>query len=562
MTGSGGEFRPPELNYRTRARALSRMRESSQKLEQEFDLLVIGGGITGCGVAHDAASRGLRVALVEARDFASGTSSKSSKLIHGGLRYLENLELGLVFEALSERAFLLKTAPHLVKPLAFYLPIYDEDRRGRWFLGLGLWVYDLLAKGHTPEFHRYFKRDRLIAQIPALRSPGLRGGFKYYDASMWDDVMTVEVARAATHAGAEIATYTEVVRPLWDGARLAGVVVRDVLPREGLAPGVEGLSEAGEIPVRAKRVIVCAGPWTDAVGRLLAQPEHGAPAGTQWKDWLKPSKGVHLVFDLKRLPLPGALVMSHPQDGRIAFVIPRPDLGPGVTIVGTTDSPAPLDPTQVRVEPEDVRYLMALLERYFPDLGLQDSDILSSYAGVRPLYNGTGSSGASSGGKALRKVSREHHIATGPGGAVFVCGGKYTTYRRMAAEIVDFTLSQWKQAHRAGEAPAPPTRVGRSQTGAGVNPLATQSAMDSAQETASARGLRVPPELWSRYGAAALTLMEGDGGESRPGFPRLGAQLRYGVEHELVLTREDFERRRTALWAVGASVGAMKRNSE
>ncbi len=521
------DFQVPEFSARTREKAWERFGA------EEFDILVIGGGITGAGVAHDAASRGLKVALVERGDFACGTSSRSSKLIHGGLRYLENMEFGLVFEALAERAFLLKTSPHLIRPLAFYLPIYKGDKRGKNILSLGLWLYDFLALFRTPFFHRRMSAKTFLKEIPFLHSDGLKGGFRYADASMWDDVMTVEVARRAHTDGAAVANYSEVLAPLWVEGRLRGARVRDVAP--GAAPR--------EVEIKAKQVIVCAGPWTDRLGHLLAQ---GGPA--PWKPWLKPSKGVHLVFDLKRIPVPGAMVMSHPTDGRIAFVIPRPDMGAGVTIVGTTDGPAPEDPAQVSVDQSDIDYLMGLLRSYFPSLDLKASDILSSYAGVRPLVDPAIEGGQ--GGAALRKVSREHHIDAGPGGSVFVAGGKYTTYRQMAAEIVEFALKRWKKAAAAGSAPAVP-QVGRSQTKNPINPVAVSSVVLRARALAASEGLQVPEELWSRYGAGALEIMQGDGGESRAGFPRLGAQERFSREHEMVLAREDFERRRSALWTVG-----------
>jgi glycerol-3-phosphate dehydrogenase len=208
----------------------------------------------------------------------------------------------------------------------------------------------------------------VLEQIPFLKSEGLQGGFRYFDASMWDDVLAVETLRAAHLGGAAVANYTEAVGPLWTGDRVTGFRVRD------LEPGAAGASR--EIDLRAHRTVVCAGPWLDQVGETLS---------SQWRSWLNPSKGVHLIFDLKRLPVPAAMVMTVPEDGRIAFVIPRPDYGAGVTIVGTTDGPTPKDPDQASIDPGDIDYLMALLHRYFPDLQLKASDILSAYVGVRPL---------------------------------------------------------------------------------------------------------------------------------------------------------------------------------
>ncbi|MGK5083943.1 glycerol-3-phosphate dehydrogenase/oxidase, partial [Bdellovibrionota bacterium FG-1] len=350
-----------EFSFRSRTLSLKRFQEET------FDLLVIGGGITGAAVARDAATRGLKVALVERRDFAYGTSSRSSKLIHGGLRYLQNLEFGLVFEALAERALLLKTVPHMVRPLPFFLPVYEGDPNGRALLNLGLWLYDLLALFRTPGCHQSLSAKAMIEKIPFLKSEGLTGGFRYFDASMWDDVLAVETLRSAHVEGAAIANYCEAIGPLWTGDRITGFRVRD-------------LEASAEINLHAQRVVVCAGPWTDQVGLMLSN---------KWRSWLNPSKGVHLIFDLKRLPMPGAMVMNHPEDGRIAFVIPRPDLGAGVTVVGTTDGPTPKDPDSASVDFEDVQYLMNLLGKYFPTLQLKTSDILSAYVGVRPLVGAT-----------------------------------------------------------------------------------------------------------------------------------------------------------------------------
>jgi len=198
-----------EFSFKTRQRAIDRFKS------EVFDLLIVGGGITGASVARDAQSRGLNVALIEKGDFASGTSSASSKLIHGGVRYLENFEFKLVFEALSERTHLLKTSPNMVRPLPFYLPVYETDPRGKIILSLGLWLYDLLALFRAPGFHKRFSKKQMLKEMPALKPEGLTGGFMYYDASMWDDVMVVENAHAAYDLGSTLANYVEGISPIW-----------------------------------------------------------------------------------------------------------------------------------------------------------------------------------------------------------------------------------------------------------------------------------------------------------------------------------------------------------
>ncbi|HAR41141.1 MAG TPA: glycerol-3-phosphate dehydrogenase/oxidase, partial [Bdellovibrionales bacterium] len=267
------------FSFRTRADALRKFRE------QTFDLLVIGGGITGAAVARDAAMRGLSVAVVDKQDFAAGTSSRSSKLIHGGLRYLENLEFGLVFEALKERSLLLKTVPNMVRPLPFYFPVHGGDRPGKWMLGTGMWLYDLLAMFRAPGFHKTLSKRDFLQAFPFLRSEGLKGGFRYFDASMWDDVLTVQVLRSAHEAGAVVANYVEAIAPQWKGDRIVGYRLRDLESDPG----------EGEIDIRAHQIAVCVGPWTDLLGQTLSR---------NWKKWLAPSRGVHLVFDLKRIPVP------------------------------------------------------------------------------------------------------------------------------------------------------------------------------------------------------------------------------------------------------------------
>lgn len=528
------EAAPTEFSFRSRKIALRRFGE------EEFDLLVIGGGITGAATARDAASRGLKVALVERRDFAYGTSSRSSKLIHGGLRYLQNFELGLVFEALAERAFLLRSVPHRVRPLPFFLPIFSGDPKGMGIFSLGLWLYDLLALFRTPGFHRRLSKAELLKQIPGLRDSGLLGGFRYFDASMWDDVLAVETLRAAQSEGGAVANYVEAVAPIWSGERVTGFKVRD-LESPSSKP----------IELRARQVISCVGPWTDELGERV---------NSGWHPRLNPSKGVHLIFDLKRIPVPGAVVMGSPADGRISFIIPRPDMGTGVVIVGTTDAPAPGDPDGAVVDSADVSYLLGLLGKYFPSLNVRASDIVSAYVGVRPLVTaaaeapppGEGQDRASS--ASLQKVSREHHIEAGPGGVVIVAGGKYTTHRRMAEEIVDFALKIWRRDSEAGTVSEVPGQVHGPRTDRPVNPEATAEAVAAAQAKALESKLPVPPELWTLYGAEAadvarIHLISNTGFAGDPeGFPCLAAQLRYAIRHGMVIHLEDFFLRRTALY--------------
>ncbi|MGK5088341.1 glycerol-3-phosphate dehydrogenase/oxidase [Bdellovibrionota bacterium FG-2] len=531
----------PDFSYTSREKSLYRFEH------EVFDLLVIGGGITGAAVAREASLKGLKVALVEKGDYATGTSSRSSKLIHGGLRYLQGFELGLVFEALSERALLLKTAPHLVRPVPFYMPVYAGDPNGMGLLSMGLWLYDTLALFRSPGMHRRLCARQMIRDIPSLKSEGLKGGFRYYDATMWDDVLAVETLRSAQTHGAAVANYLKALGPLWKGDLISGFRVRDCDPFSK-SPG-------REFDLRAHRVVVCVGPWTDELGISLSP---------HWKKWLEPSKGIHLIFDLKRLTVPGAMVMNGEGDGRISFVIPRPDMGAGVAIVGTTDSPSPKDPDQAAVDAADIGYLMKLLQKYFPSLNLSTQDILSAYVGVRPLLRGSAAPGSAktedTTSAPLQKISREHHIDMGPGGSVVVAGGKYTTHRKMAEEIVDFTLKAWQQDVKNGKhLPAPP-RFSKANSKQPCNPAALGEAVEKARVQAKTLKIEVPEALYSRYGARALELVELGELQSAflddpEGFPLLSSQLRYGIRKEMVMRLEDFYLRRAPLYLARADHG-------
>jgi glycerol-3-phosphate dehydrogenase len=521
-----------EFSPRTRSQSIERFSR------ERFDVLVVGGGITGAAVARDCVSRGLSVALLERRDYSYGTSSRSSKLIHGGLRYLENLEFGLVFEALAERSLLLKTTPTMVRPLPFYFPVYEGDRTGRAVLGLGMWLYDLLALFRSPGYHKSLSRSRMLEDLPGLRADGLKGGFRYFDASMWDDVLGIEILRDATRFGAACANYVEATKPVWTGDRITGFGFRD------LETGREG-------QISADQVIICAGPWTDQVGETLAS---GSPESKPWRNWLAPSKGVHLILDLKRLPIPGAMVMSEPKDGRISFVIPRPDFGSGVVIVGTTDGASPKDPDRAEISRDDIEYLLGLLNRYFPSHQFTTKDILSAYIGVRPLAVPPSGGDGLSDSKSLQKVSREHHIDSGPGGTVLVAGGKYTTHRTMADEIVRFALSRNRElASRERR---------KFSTQLAPNARTTPEALKQAK--ADPRAGEIEKELWERYGSEALEVLSiddelrrsGRASMSDPeGFPRLEAQLRFNIRQGSVLHLEDFYLRRLPLFFARADHG-------
>jgi glycerol-3-phosphate dehydrogenase len=362
-----------------------------------FDVLVVGGGITGCGVARDAAMRGLRVALVERDDFASGTSGRSSRLVHGGIRYLENAQLHLVYEAIRERQILLRIAPHLVKPLAFTWPVYHGARVGKIRLSAGLLVYHLMAAGRSRRHFALNAADTLERE-PSLRDAGLTGGAVYYDAATDDARLTLANALAARDHGAVVVNHARVTSILRDGKRAIGAVVA----RDGAAE-----------KVRARVVVNATGVW-----------ENGFSVDDRARR-LRGSKGAHISVARERIGNRDALTLISPIDGRVMFCLPAGRF----SIIGTTDTWTTESPEEVRAHQTDVAYLLRSANHYFPRAELTTADVISAWAGIRPLASGAASTPGA--------ISREHTIVTDSAGVIDVTGGKLTTYRSMAAEIVD-----------------------------------------------------------------------------------------------------------------------------
>jgi len=374
-------------------------------MEGVFDLLVIGGGITGAGIARDAVRRGLSVVLLEQGDLASGTSSRSSKLVHGGLRYLEHGEFSLVFEAVSERRTLMDIAPHLVNPLGFVFPVFQGSRRGVLTIDLGMWIYDGLSLFRSPKIHKRLSRKQVAKVEPALRNRDIKGAELYYDCSTDDARLTLETALDAARNGAAVATWCRVEKLCHDDrGRVTGAVVLDRLSGE-------------PFEVAASVVVNATGPWTDRTRRLAL--------GDTTVPLLRPTKGVHLVVSSKRLSVNNAVVMMHPDDGRVLFAIPWGE----ETYVGTTDTDWEGDPADVAADSDDVDYLLQSINHFFPDSALVREDVISTWAGLRPLITEAGVDESA--------VSREHRLVMETDGVLTIAGGKLTTYRKMAAEVVD-----------------------------------------------------------------------------------------------------------------------------
>ena len=374
-----------------------------------FDILVIGGGINGAGIARDAALRGLKVALVERDDFASGTSSRSSRLVHGGVRYLEHGFFHLVFESSRERRILLRIAPHLVRPLEFTWPVYRRARIPRWKLSAGLWLYDLLALFRNVARHRTLSARGVLTTEPRLRPEGLTGGATYFDAATDDARLTLANVVDAAHAGAVALNHAEVTALLFEGQRAAGAAVRDRLTGD-------------EFEVRAAALVNATGPWTDTVSRMEDPLSRPAVLGT---------KGVHVAVPAARVGNRAAVTLLSPMDGRVMFVLPAGEH----TIIGTTDTTTTERPDQVRATRGDVQYLLDSVNSFFPAARLVPEDVVAAWAGIRPLI-ASGMSGDPAG------ASREHEVAVGPRGLISVTGGKLTTYRAMSAEVVTVAQRQ------------------------------------------------------------------------------------------------------------------------
>lgn len=477
------------------------------------DLLVIGGGITGAGIALDAASRGLSVHLIERGDFASGTSSKSSKLVHGGLRYLEQREFGLVREAALERDLLRRLAPHLVEPTPFVLPVVDRWMRAKF--GVGLWTYDALASFKNLSVHRYLGIDETEKAIPPLPDGKVKGGFLFYDCKSDDVRLVMEVLVQAVRYGAVVANYVRATG-IEGGDDLSAVTVEDRIGDTSFE-------------LHAKRVVVAAGVWTDKV-ESLATPdvEHR----------LRPSKGVHLAFRRDRFPMgeEAAFIPDADRD-RMLFVIPWLDS----VIVGTTDTPYQGDIDHPHVAPDDRKYVLEAVNSVF-DLGLGEADIAGAWAGLRPLVAGEAGSTAD--------LSRRHQIYDIAPGVTGITGGKLTTYRRMAKDVVD-KVSEGLGA--GGRCKTHWIRLGSSDVTALGRAVERRGKRLGISEAEMGNLIRC-------YGDRALEVLDVAERDDltdalAPGCQPLAAEAVYCAEAEMVIHLNDLLARRTRLALVDAAAG-------
>jgi glycerol-3-phosphate dehydrogenase len=509
-----------QLNARTRHEHLEAM------TSEPLDVLVIGGGITGAGVALDAVTRGYRVGLVERGDFASGTSSRSTKLLHGGIRYLPQFDIALVSEGLHERGRLLRNAPHLARPLAFLLPLYDSSRRPvglpiapPWGLGLttildiGLWAYDRLAGKRSIAPHRRLTRDQTISRMPGLIEKGVKSGFLYYDGQTDDARLTLAVMRTAAAHGALAASYVVVTRYASEDGRIAGAYVRET-PNDDAGP---------ERLIRARHVVNATGVWAEETDHL---------SGGASRLHIAPSKGAHLVFTRERLGLGDeAIVLPETDDGRIIFIVPWL----ARALVGTTDDEAPRIARPV-ADQDDIAYLLNHLNRYLR-APVTTSDIISTYAGYRPLLR-------LQKGKSTGRLSRAHAIVERADGLVTVSGGKLTSYRQMAEDVVDHL-----EARESKRQPSA-TRTLRLQ-GATRWPESRERFFQRATELAL--DTTVTEHLVHAYGDEALEILDLIAAQPTlgerlvPDLPYLRAEVIHACRVEMALTLEDMLARRLHL---------------
>ena len=476
----------------------------------EFDVLVIGGGVTGVGAALDAATRGLRVALIEANDFACGTSSRSSKLIHGGLRYLEQFDFKLVREALKERELMVgHTAPHLVSPVSFLFPLH-EGMKERWYVGAGLALYDALrGKERILPAHRHISPRKMREVAPALRSDILKGGILYYDAQVDDARHTVTIARTAERYGALVANQVEAIALIREGSRVVGVKVCD--------------RESGrEFDIKSATTVLAAGIWNSKI-QEAAGVNHGYDIAM--------SKGVHIVLPKSAISLKTGVILKTALS--VLFVIPWKEFW----IVGTTDTPWTGSKEEPLADRADIDYIIEQANQVLRH-PLKHTDVISVYAGIRPLVAPTEASSTT-------KISREHVVDHPLEGLISVAGGKYTTYRIMARDAIDAAASDLLRIvpESCTEEIALLGADGYSALLNRVNALAVANSLS--RETIT--------HLLSRYGSifeevlapAKLdaSLLE----RIDPSLPYLRAEVRYAVTHEKALHVSDVLMRRTRI---------------
>lgn len=514
MCASALPDKQPEEQDSHSSANLARAKAFGALARETFDLLVIGGGITGCGIARDATMRGWRVALIEKDDFASGTSSRSSRLVHGGLRYLENGHIGLVFEASRERRTLARIAPHLVRPQAFLWPVYEGARVPGWKLRLGLALYDALAMFRNLGRTKWHAADEIGDLEPELRQHGLVSGAVYYDASTDDSRLTIANARAAVELGAIVLNHASVIALGADDTHTRTVTVVD--------------EETGtQLVAHARMVVNAAGPWSDFVTQLAVP--------TMVNHTVRPSKGAHILVPRDRIGNRGAITIISPIDGRVMFVLPAGPTGTEFTIIGTTETEYDGPPDEVRATTTDIEYILRTANALFPAARLGVRDVVNAWAGIRPLVP---SNQLDPG-----KVSREHSITFVAPGVIAVRGGKLTTYRDMAAQAVRLAA---RHIGRRGERQARTdlTPLPGGSLSGGVEAEIARAVTEINDPTLAGHLVRSYGSEWRdvwSYATSDPCLREA----IVPGLPYVMAEVRFAVDREMARTVADVLVRRT-----------------
>ena len=513
-----------ELSRRTRAANLERMRRET------FDIVVIGGGATGAGVALDAVSRGLKVALVEKHDFAGGTSSRSSKLIHGGLRYLEQFEFALVREALRERARLRRNAPHLSQPLPFLVPVYQSRERSPLGnrvlkLRLGLTLYDWLAGRQNFARHRWLTAEQALTFAPCLDAAGLRGAFLYYDGLTDDARLVIEIIKTAAAHGAVVANYVAATGFVERDGRVRGAAVTDALSGE-------------QLMLAARIVINATGVWADDVLRL------SDPAAAKT---LRPSKGIHVVLKAAKLANRAAVLIPSLGEQRFLFVIPWQDR----IVIGTTDTDYAGDVEDPQASADEIRRVIESAAHSFPDAKLMADDVVSSFAGLRPLAGGAG---------ATKELSRREVIIETESGLITIIGGKLTTWRAMGERAVDRAVK--RLAATASASPPARSRSAEMKLANGMR-LSDEVSSEAARLASEfAVPLATAAHLLQSYGGNGADVLEltrrCDGLKRRliADLPHIEAEAIYAARCEMAVTVEDFLARRTRIGLLARDGGA------
>ena len=483
-------------------------------ISERYDLLVIGGGITGAGIALDAASRGMKTALVEKNDFAYGTSSRSTKLIHGGLRYLKQLEFGLVKEVGSERAIVHKLAPHLVVPEKMLLPLSEKRGLGYLLTSVGLKIYDWLAGVKPEDQRRMLTKQQTLKYEPLLRKDDVKGGAIYAEYRTDDSRLTLEIAKTALANGADLLTYCRAEDFIYDGDKISGLRVADQLSFR-------------KFEIHGKVVVNAAGPWVDEL-REVNRSNEGKH--------LHLTKGVHVVVPHEKFPVRQAIYFSV-DDSRMIFAIPRGR----ATYIGTTDTTYNGDKDEVFTSKEDATYLLQAVNLNFPSVSLQLSDLESSWAGLRPLIFEEG--------KSASELSRKDEIFESATGLISIAGGKLTGYRKMAERVVNLVVKKHFSDKLLSECRTDEIRLSGS-TFNSVKEVNKFTA--SVAEKLKAFGLpsHFPQYLVENYGQQVVLifdLLSDRSADEDPDLSLLKAELAFSVKYEMVCTLTDFFTRRTGL---------------